>query len=949
MLKIYAATTNHLINPIGIDTLQPRFSWKLQTDEKDTMQAAYQLQAATDEHFQTVIWDTQKRTSGQSIAVCWEGPTLQTAQRVYWRVKVWTQKEESSYSEPQYFEMGLLKAADWKGKWIEMEQEVDPNAYQREPIVRKSFQVHANLKQARIYATAHGAYQFYINGTVGTEDLFLPGRTAYYEHLPYQTYDITPMLQEGENVLAVMLGDGWWRGSNTAQGIHNLFGEKLAFLGQIVLEYENGSREIIGSDSSFKYAEGPFLKSDTKAGEIYDASLEPENWKCPGYDDSSWNSAVEVEYPLDNLMGVSSVPVRAVERFHPEILHTPDGNTVLDFGQNIAGYVSFRVTAPKGTRIRMVHSEVLDLKGNFTIAHYCGYFSMLSGREETFQEEVYLTSGNGEEEFCPMFAVFGFRYVLLEGYVGEIKPENFTAHAVYSYMEEAGRFSCSDESLNQLVQNSLWSQKGNFLEVPTDCPTRERAAWSGDAQVYCKTACDFMDAYTFYEKWMKDVAADQTPDGKIRNVTPQGKIYNKEEAVRMAMRQGIQDEAEARKKVELEYDQGDFLDGSAGWGDVAVLLPWTVYQVYGDSQILADQYDSAKKWVEYELTNAKNQNPYYQGRLWYQEESGEDGNYIWDTCFHWGEWLEPESAENDSNDGSGQNFMQMIESHMKVGEPVVATAYMAKSVHTLAKMAKTLGKAADAQHYSKLYEKIRKVYNKYFVKMDGSVQVENMQDQKQAPLVRTLAFELAEDEQVQKIAERLNEYVVQADYHLNTGFLSTKYLLPMLAKYGYAETAYKVLMQKEYPSWLFHVDQGATTICESWACYLPDKEPFASCNHYSYGAVSDFMFSYIAGIRPLRAGYQSVILEPVPGGNLQWAKAEYESAYGLIVSGWEKQDRKICYRFVIPPNTEAVIRLKVSDEEYQNLKETYSNSTYQDGKVSIYVGSGEYEIVGSVA
>ncbi len=945
MIRIYDTTTNHLDNPVGIDTTQPRFSWKMKSDGRDVTQSAYQLQAAADEHFQNIIWDTDKRSTGQSIAIYWEGPRLVSAQRIYWRVKLWTQNEESEYCEPQYFEMGLLEISDWKGKWIEMEKEVDPNVYQREPMIRKSFPVSGPVKRARIYATAHGAYTFYINGRAGTQDLFLPGRTAYYEHLPYQTYDITSLLTEGENVLAVMMGDGWWRGANTAQGIHNLFGEKLAFLGQIELEYEDGRKEVIGSDSSFRYMAGPLLKSDTKTGEIYDAPQEPKGWKCPGFDDSVWDFAIETEHSMKPLEGTSSVPVRAMETFHPDILHTPDGNTVLDFGQNIAGFVSFSVTAPKGTCIRMVHSEVLDLEGNFTVSHYGGHYSMLSGREETFQEEVYITSGEGEEQFCPLFTVFGFRYVLLEGYPGDINPQNFTAHAVYSKMKETGKFCCSEKKLNQLVQNSLWSQKGNFLEVPTDCPTRERAAWSGDAQVYCKTASDFMDTYTFYEKWMRDVAADQTADGKIRNVTPQGKIYNKNEAVRMAMRQGVQDEAQAWKKVEAEYDQGDFLDGSAGWGDVAVILPWTIYQVYGDSRILENQYESAKKWVDYTLANAENTNPYYQSAPWYRQNQEEnDSAYIWDTCFHWGEWLEPDSTENDSNGDSGQNFFQMVEQQMRTGEPVVATAFMANSIHLLSKIAQILGKKEDEKYYAGKYAKIREAYNKYFVNEDGSIWNKDGQDNRQAPLARTLAFGLVEEGTARRMARKLNEYVIGADYHLNTGFLSTKFLLPVLAEYGYADTAYKVLMQQTYPSWMFHIERGATTICESWACYLPDKEPFASYNHYSYGAVSDFAFSGIAGIKPVGAGYKTFVLEPVSGGDLQWAEAEYESPYGRIFSRWEGNAEGVRYQFDIPPNTKAEIKIKASEAEYKRIKQDYPDSSYQDGKVSIRVGRGQYEI-----
>jgi len=938
VIKIFDAKINHLHNPLGIDTAIPRFSWKMDSDQNDVLQMAYQLQTASEEDFIVILWDTGKVESDQSIAVHYQGPVLTTAQRVYWRVKVWTGNEESEYSEPRYFEMGLLKLPDWKASWIEMEEEVDYDAYMREPIIRKSFQVKKGLKKARIYATAHGLYQFRINGIVGTGDLFLPGRTVYTKRLQYQVYDITQILAEGENVLAVLLGDGWWRGSNSAENTHNAFGYKLGFLGQISLEYEDGTSEMITSDSSFRYLPGPLLRSDTKAGEIYNAVSEPTGWDCPGYDDSTWKPTLEMKYAFDNLIATSSVPVRAVETFQPIVLHTPDGSTVLDFGQNITGYVSFRVDVPAGIRIRMVHSEVLNKEGNFTIAHYQGWYALQSGREEPFQEEVYIAKGKGVESFCPLFGVYGFRYVLLEGYPGEPDPADFTAHAVYSAMEAAGTFTCSDENLNRLVQNSLWSQKGNFLEIPTDCPTRERAGWTGDAQVYCKTASDFMDTYTFYEKWMQDVAADQAPTGKILNITPGGKPYIMEEIRRQAICHGEKDDETLTKKLEEQYGQGELLDGSSGWGDVAVILPWTIYQVYGDPRIIENQYESAKKWVDYIIVKCKNPNPHYKDAPWYPADSDGDcdGNYIWDNCFHWGEWLEPDSKANASGDQAAY-FTEMIARQMTIGEPPLTTAFSANSAHIVAQMAAVLGKEEDAAYYDAIFKRMKRIYNACFIKEDGCI----LED-RQAPQARTLALGIAEEDKIGKVAAKLNEYVEKAGFHLNTGFLSTKYLLPMLTEYGYKESAYRVLEQDKYPSWLFQVKNGATTMCESWSCYTPGMEPFASCNHYSYGAVCDYMFSYIAGIRLLEPGYKKFLIQPVPGGTLTYAKAEYESPYGTITSVWKIENSKTVYKFTIPANTKAVIRLKVNEEEAEHLSREISASKYEEGIISLEVGSGRY-------
>ncbi len=489
MLKIKALRTEYLENPIGIDAQNPRLSWKLESDRQGVMQKSYQVTAALDSAFETIVWDSGMVQSDASVQVLYKGEKLCSGQRVYWKVKVTAEGEtteiEAAESETVFFEMGLLKEEDWKGKWIEAVREPeDIESYNPASYLRREFQVKKGLVRARIYQTAHGLYEFWVNEKRGTKDVFKPGFTSYYHRIQYQTYDITKLLEEGENVWSVIIGDGWWRGS-TGGMYRNNFGYRLQFLGQIVLEYADGSKEVVGTDEKFKIAHGGLRMSDMKFGEVYDARLESKGWKKIGFDDSAWEDAPLAEGKYLNyslLVPSRSVPIREKEVFFPKVLVDKEGSTVLDFGQNIAGYVRMKLrNTRKGQTISLIHSEGMK-DGVFYLGNVCTDLT-----DNTHYQQVdYIAEGADEEKYQPFFGVFGFRYVKVTGIEQEILPEDFEAVAVYSDMEETGDFHCSNELINQLVKNSRWSQKGNFLDVPTDCPTRERSPWTGDAQVLCK-------------------------------------------------------------------------------------------------------------------------------------------------------------------------------------------------------------------------------------------------------------------------------------------------------------------------------------------------------------------------------------------------------------------------------------------------------------------------------
>lgn len=925
MMNVYDLKTEYRVTPIGIDNIQPRFSWKIKSDEKNLMQTGYQILAFEDENENRLLWDSGKVDSDQSVGVLWNGKQLTSAQRVYWKVKVSTQTGIAE-SELTFFEMGLLKAADWEAKWIEPEREVEPDQAKAAPILRKEFWVNKPLKKARIYQSAHGLYEFWINGEIGTEDKFKPGFTSYYNRIQYQVYDITELVETGKNCWAVMLGDGWWRGTTGAIQKNN-FGYKAAYIGQIVLEYTDGTKETIFTDKDMKCAIGGLLLSDMRMGDIYDASLEPENWKKAGFNDSHWNHVYEegVEHAdIDTLIASESVPVREKETFDAKVRRTPNGELVLDFGQNIAGYVKMHLRNGKpGQKVTLRYGETLDKNGNFTQDNL-----VPDAKENRFQTVTYIMQGKEEEYYCPNFSVFGFQYVLLEGYEEEIQQGDFIAVAVYSDLEETGEFTCSNSLINKLVQNSKWSQKGNFLDVPTDCPTRERSTWTGDSQVYIRTASCFMNVYPFFEKWMLDFVVEQFPSGKVANTVPAtNSIHNQQEILRM--KKELEKEKDPAIKAVKEVflssaDRESILDGSAGWADAAVINPYTMYLCYGDKKIVSNQYESAKKWVDYIVTEAQKTNPVYTKEEYYQSE--EDAGYVWDTGFHWGEWLEPDMNELNSD---------FLNEAFAKPDYKTATMYYFYSSKLLSRMAKVLGKKEDEKKYKEISEKVKQVYNKYFISEDGTIV-----PGRQAPHVRALAFGLVDQDKEETVAAKLAELVKENKYKLNTGFLSTVFLLPVLSENGYKDVAFKVLEQTESPGWLFNVKAGATTIPENWSGYENCKDSF---NHYSYGAVCQFLFEQVAGIQPVfaRPGYKHFILKPTVGGSLTEAKAVYESLYGVIESSWKKNKNSLEYRFQVPANTTATIILPIMEKTQDELKRQYPSAQFKNNSMIFEVGSGE--------
>ena len=870
MLTVQDLRCEYHRNPLGIDARQPRLSWRLSAEHRGTVQSAYQIRVEDQEGNE--LWDTGKATGDRSTHVRYEGPPLRSGQRYTWRVRAWDGEDvPSAWSDPAWWEMGLLEPADWRASWIEPDWEIDPRAFKPCPYMRRTFRLDGQVRLARAYVTSHGLYELSLNGQRVGDQVFTPGFSSYHDRLQYQVYDVGDLLIEGENAVGAILGDGWYRGSVDVASRRNVYGERLALLLQIHVRYEDGREAWVTSDEEWRATTGPILKSDLKDGEIYDARREMPGWDSPGFDDGDWRGVRVGDYGYENLVAPVGPPVRKQERFPARrVLHTPKGEWVVDLGQNIAGWLRFEVQGLAGTTVTLTHGEALDKDGSFTLDHL-----QLAGIGARLEQQVrYTLKGGGVESYEPHFTVHGYRYVKVEGWPGDPAPEQFTGVAIYSDMPPTGTFECSDERINQLQHNIVWSMKGNFLDVPTDCPTRERSGWTGDAQIFCRTGSFLMETAPFFRAWLRDLAADQHADGCVPNWVPDTTRYYDDKVMAM-------------------------LTGSAGWGDAAVIVPWTLYQCYGDIGILEEQYESMRTWVEYERAHARDVNwskVIYPG-YWFDRARQERQPYIWDTRYHWGEWLEPGDGY-----GLGQ-FAGMLKRRI-FSVPLVATAYYAYSTRLLAETARLLGKEEDAREYGELAAAIAAAYADEFVGPDIRIE-----PHKQASYVRALALDLLPQDQRRAALVHLVRLIEDAGVHLGTGFLSTPFLLHVLSEGGRLDLAYALLVQDTIPSWLYAVTKGATTIWESWEGVKEDGSLFGSLNHYSYGAVGSWLYQVVAGIEIGAPGYKEIYIQPRPGGGLTYARATYESMHGLIASAWEIEGGTLRLTVVIPPNTRATVRL----------------------------------------
>lgn len=876
----------HLTNPIGIAEKQPRFSWKLTGEGRNILQTAYEIRVATAADFspKTLVWSSGKIASDESILQTYKG-NVKARTRYFWQVRVWTANgQESVWSPTAFFETGFLSNAEWQAQWIEL-----PNDTVRSSpsvSVRKSFVLKKKIQEARAYVTAHGFYELYLNGKKVGDDVLTPGWTSYDKRLQYQVYDVTPLLSQGQNAVGAMLGDGWYRGNLGFKGQWGTYGKQRGLLCQIHVRYTDGSEEVIKTDGSWKATqEGPIQMCDIYNGETFDARKILWGWSEANFNDKSWLPVQIGNYALDNLTASVSVPVKRIQELKPvRIFRTPKGTLVADFGQNMVGWARLTVKGAAGTKVTMQHAEVLDKFGEF-------YTDNLRSAKAT---AIYILRGDEKAEtYEPRFTFFGFRYLSIEGLPAStvLTADNVTAIVVHSDIKPMGDFACSNPLINQLQHNIQWGQKGNFVDVPTDCPQRdERLGWTGDAQAFCRTATFNADVSAFFTKWLADLRADQKVGGEVPHVIPD--ILN----------------PIGSPKAET----------SAGWGDVAVIAPWTMYQIYGDVKLLDTQYSSMKAWVEY-----------------IRKKSGE--GMIWKGGSIYGDWLSyvpPPASTREADGHTNRNY--------------ISTAFYAYSTKLTAQAAATLGKTEDAAMYNALFEKIKKEFLRQFVTPVGRTASDS-----QTSYILALMFGLLPEDLQPKAVEYLVEDIKTRKNHLSTGFLGTPYICQVLSDNGRADVAYDLLFQDTYPSWLYPVKMGATTIWERWDGQKPDSTfqsiGMNSFNHYAYGAVGDWMYRVVAGIEIGKAGYKHILIQPQPTEKLSFAKAHFESNYGRIESNWERKDGKMRLSVRIPANTTATIALP--NAKIEQITEggkklsnggVFKNIKAEDNGVKVDVGSGMY-------
>ncbi|NRF41836.1 glycoside hydrolase family 78 protein [Pedobacter foliorum] len=844
-LSVNDLKVEHLEDPLSIETLKPRFSWKINSTVKNTLQSSYEIRVGANKASvkagKDLVWKASV-SGDQSVLIDYAGTELQSKKRYYWQVRVKDNHGNTSvWSEPRLFQTGLVDS-DWTAQWITVSGK---DTSKVSPLFRKEISLKKEVKSATAYVTAKGLYEAQINGKRISDSYFAPGWTSYNKHLQYQVYDVTAFLKKGSNAIGVTLGDGWYKGHIGFAGQHNFYGDTRALLFQLEIEYSDGSKETVQTDDQWKSSNGPILGSDIYNGETYDARFEKQGWALAGYkEDQSWTGVRTLSKGKDQLVSMSGPLVKKHEQFKAlKIIKTPKGETVVDFGQNLVGWVQLKARGAAGTKITLSHAEVLDKEGNFYTVNL----------RSAKQQNNYILKGAGEEVFEPHFTFQGFRYVKVEGYPGDLKESDLTAIALYSDMKTTGKFTTSNPLLNQLQHNIQWGQKGNFVDVPTDCPQRdERLGWTGDAQAFAATAAYNMDVAGFFTKWLKDVKLDQLPNGSVPFVVPNV--------------------------------IGDGSSGAAGWADVATIIPWDMYVAYGDKRILESQYESMVGWVKF-MTSASKDN-------------------LWNTGFHFGDWLF--YRPDDDNDGRAA----VTDKYM------IAQTFYAHSTQLLINAARVLGKKDDEAKYTSLLADIKAAYVKEYMTPNG-----RLISGTQTAYVLALQFDMLPENLRLNAAGRLVQNIRDYGNHLTTGFLGTPYLCHVLSKFGYDNVAYDLLMQETYPSWLYPVKMGATTIWERWDGIKPDGSfqtpDMNSFNHYAYGAIGDWMYKTIAGINAVadQPGYKYIVISPKPGGKITNAAAELETVYGTVKSSWTLENGLLKLDVAIPANTKAKIVLPGNTQE----------------------------------
>ncbi|GGX76496.1 glycoside hydrolase family 78 protein [Streptomyces fructofermentans] len=835
-------TFEHLRDGLGIGVAEPRLTWHL--PDGATTQDAYELEVHRDGH----VHRTGRTPGTGHILVPWPAPALSSRERATVRVRVWTDRstEPSPWSDPGTVEAGLLRADDWTAVPVGPAWDQDPDTDRRPARVRTDFTLRAPVARARLYVTAHGLYEAEINGRRVGDDTLSPGWTVYGQRLRYYTYDVTDHLAEGPNTIGAWLGDGWYRGHIGFDGGHrNLYGTDQSLLAQLEVTHTDGTTTVVATDPSWQAAPSPILFTGLYEGETYDARLNDPSWSTPrhGTDDhhgTTWTAVATAARDPRTLVAPQGPPVRCTQEIHPvEVSTTADGRHLLDFGQNLVGRLRITVDGPAGTTVTLRHAEVLQ---NGELA--------TRPLRDAHSTDTYVLNGTGTQTWEPRFTLHGFRHAEVTGWPGELRHGAIVARVHHTDMRRTGWFECSDPMVTRLHENVVWSMRGNFVDIPTDCPQRdERLGWTGDIQVFAPTAGFLYDCAGMLDSWLADVAAEQLPDGTIPWYVP----------------------------VIPGGPQWTPVKPGAAWGDVSTLTPWVLYRRFGDLELLRRHFPMGRAWVD------------LMARL-----SGD--SRLWDTGHQLGDWLDPNAPPEDP-------------AASRTDRHLVATAYFAWSARHVHWSARELGLTEVADEYARLADEVAEAFRARYVLPGG-----RMSSDTPTAYAVALAFGLLPDAaQRSHAGDRLAELVLADDARIATGFVGTPLICDALTDAGHLDVAYRLLTQTECPSWLYPVTMGATTIWERWDSLRPDGTlnpgGMTSFNHYALGAVADWMHRVVAGLEPTSPGYRTLRFRPRPGGGITWARARHETPYGTAAVSWERTAAGLSVHVTVPSGCEGVVEL----------------------------------------
>ena len=901
------------VDPV-IDSPNPRLSWLLSSKVKGQKQTAYRILVASSpeklEPSKTDLWDSDKVPGDLTYQIRYEGVPLHSGQACYWKVMSWDKDgNPGQWSKTAKWEMGLLSKTDWKGKWIGLDltklgvgkvYHLPPA-----PFLRKDIDVKGKIKKARLYVSALGLYEFYINGKKIGNDYLTPGWTDYDKRVYYQTYDITGNLQKGENTVGSILSYGWYSGylgyavQERYPKVRDSYGAVPALLAQIEVEYNDGSKETFVTGENWKANYGPIIETDILNGETYDAGKEFCNWCSSGYNDSNWKPVEIIPSTNRKIECYPGNPVQITQTITPvSVTQREGGKYIFDMGQNFAGVVRLKIKGNAGDTIVIRYGEMLYPDGSL----------MTENLRKARATDTYILKGGKTEEWTPSFTYHGFQYVEISGLKEKPEPGIITGLVLGSNTPEAGTFECSDNMVNRLYKNIVWTQRSNFVDIPTDCPQRdERLGWTGDAQVYVSSATLNMDIAAFYTKWLVDLNDAQMPSDAYPPFAPFPAI--------------------------LAHN-----NFSPGWMEAGIICPYQIYKSYDDTVVINKFWPNMTRFMSFLEKRGKGKFYFAEGSF---EDVGPKGGY--------GDWL-----------SIGK----------KTSPDMLATMYYGYCASLMSEMAAAAGKKDDARHYADVFAKVKKAFLEHYVGKDGMLKCDSaaygngdgyvdgdrgFTGHTQTAYANAIYMKILPDSLMQTAGKYLNQLIEKNNGYLTTGFLGVRPLLPALSATGHSETACRLLLNKDYPSWGYEVENGATTIWERWDSYTKGKgfqsAGMNSFSHYSFGSVCEWMFGNLAGIKTDGPAYKHIVIKPeVTAGKINFTDASLITMNGKIVSSWKVNDNRLMMDVVIPVNTNAEIYIPAADvnsvsekgSDNKDFIKMYGGN-YDNNYVKINVGSGEYK------